>query len=410
MYRGGRPNALARLLNRLSAVQFAIPLLSSSRWATLQVRGRRSGRLVSFPVVVADYAGQRYLVAMLGQDTNWVHNVRAAGGRAVLWHGRRMPVQLEEVEPSARAPILRRYLEVGPGARPHFPVDRRAGLKEFEQIAAQYPVFRITEAGQETVAPDVYRLETRRFFTEANVYLVRSGAEWVLIDTAWPGSAQLIRAAAESLFGPGTRPAAILLTHIHPDHSGSALELARAWNLPVHVHPAEMPLARGGIVPAYANPLDRWFIGPILRLIPRRRLEAARARRSLEGTARPFDPESGVPGLPDWRCVPTPGHTPGHVAYFRERDRVLITGDAVLTVNLNSVRDLLAKRHRIAGPPRVSTWDWSLAKESVATLAALEPNVLATGHGRPIAGPETARSLRDFAARFSGPTVRRALR
>jgi hypothetical protein len=52
-------------------------------------------------------------------------------------------VRLEEVDPRARAPILQRYLQVAPGARPYIPVDRRAPLVEFEQIAARYPVFRI---------------------------------------------------------------------------------------------------------------------------------------------------------------------------------------------------------------------------------------------------------------------------
>jgi glyoxylase-like metal-dependent hydrolase (beta-lactamase superfamily II) len=137
----------------------------------------------------------------------------------------------------------------------------------------------------EEIAMGVCRLETGRMVTEANVYLVRSGPAWVLIDTAWPHRGQIIRTAAESLFGPGTRPAAILLTHIHPDHSGSALELARMWQLPVHVHPDELPLAPGGIVPAYANPLDRWLIGPLLRLIPRRKLEAMQSKESLEHTA-----------------------------------------------------------------------------------------------------------------------------
>ena len=55
-------------------------------------------------------------------------------------------VYLEEVEPGDRAPILRRYLEVAPGARPHLPVDRHAPLAEFERIADQYPVFWIIPA------------------------------------------------------------------------------------------------------------------------------------------------------------------------------------------------------------------------------------------------------------------------
>ena len=142
MYQGDRPGKLAALANRGQAI-LASAGIGPRRLVTLEVRGRRTGRLRSFPVVVAEYHGERYLVAMLGKDTNWIRNVRAAGGRVVLRHRRREPVRLEEVEPRARAPILRRYLQVAPGARPHIPVDRRAPLEKFEQIAAQYPVFRI---------------------------------------------------------------------------------------------------------------------------------------------------------------------------------------------------------------------------------------------------------------------------
>jgi hypothetical protein len=97
--------------------------------------------LISFPVVVADYQGERYLVAMLGQGANWVANVRAAGGRAILRHGQREEIWLQEVEVGARAPILRRYLQLAPGARAHFAVDPSAPLADFEAIAAEYPVF-----------------------------------------------------------------------------------------------------------------------------------------------------------------------------------------------------------------------------------------------------------------------------
>jgi deazaflavin-dependent oxidoreductase (nitroreductase family) len=142
MYRGGRPNRVAALLNRWWAIVWSAGLWPN-RMAALEVRGRRTGHLISFPVVVADHQGDRYLVAMLGERTNWVSNVRAAGGQAVLRHGRREAVQLEEVDPHARAPILRRYLQVAPGGRPHIPLDRRAPLMDFEQIAARYPVFRI---------------------------------------------------------------------------------------------------------------------------------------------------------------------------------------------------------------------------------------------------------------------------
>jgi deazaflavin-dependent oxidoreductase (nitroreductase family) len=145
LYAGGRPRRLARLLNRGQAALHSAGIWPK-RLATLEVRGRRSGRRRSLPVVIADIEGERYLVAMLGEGAGWVANVRAAGGRAVLRHGRREPVLLEEVEPGERAPILRRYLEVAGGARAHFPVDRRAPLSEFAAIAPQYPVFRVRPA------------------------------------------------------------------------------------------------------------------------------------------------------------------------------------------------------------------------------------------------------------------------
>jgi glyoxylase-like metal-dependent hydrolase (beta-lactamase superfamily II) len=134
----------------------------------------------------------------------------------------------------------------------------------------------------------------------------------------------------------------------------------------------------------------------------RRRMEAMQARGSLQGVARAFDPAADVPGLPDWQCIPTPGHTPGHIAFFRPHDRVLITGDAALTVNLNSIRDLLRGRHRPSGPPYISTWNWPAAKQSVTTLSRLEPAVLAAGHGRPMTGSGTAAHLAAFAGRFAG--------
>jgi deazaflavin-dependent oxidoreductase (nitroreductase family) len=143
MYRQGRPNLLARLLNRGWAMVHAAGV-SPQRLVTLEVSGRRTGRTISLPLVVADHDGERYLVAMLGADANWVRNVRAADGRAVLRHGRREAVRLLEVAPERRAPILRRYLSLAPGARPHLPVDRDAPIEAFEPVASRIPVFHVT--------------------------------------------------------------------------------------------------------------------------------------------------------------------------------------------------------------------------------------------------------------------------
>jgi glyoxylase-like metal-dependent hydrolase (beta-lactamase superfamily II) len=253
------------------------------------------------------------------------------------------------------------------------------------------------------IASGVWWLETGRGLMETNVYFVRSGSSWVLIDAAWPKRGEVIKQAAEQLFGANARPAAMLLTHIHPDHSGSAPELAWLWDVPVWVHPDELPLAVGGYLPEYANPLDRWLVAPLLRVVPRQSRETMRAQgRRFADAVRAFDPSTGVPSLPDWECIPTPGHTPGHVAYFRPSDRVLIAGDALLTVNTNSPWDWVRQKQNVAGPPYISTWNWQAAKKAVAVLARLEPLVLAAGHGVPMTGPATARDLRAFADRFAG--------
>jgi deazaflavin-dependent oxidoreductase (nitroreductase family) len=143
MYRGGRPGPLARVMNRWAAIQFSAGVLSSGGEATLEVRGRASGRAITVPVVVAEHEGDQYLVSMLGENANWVRNVRAADGAAVLCRRGREAVRLVEVDAARRAPVLRQYLQVAPGARPHVEVDRDAPLEEFERVADRYPVFRI---------------------------------------------------------------------------------------------------------------------------------------------------------------------------------------------------------------------------------------------------------------------------
>ncbi len=143
LYRGKRPNWIAKILNGAIA-NSASKSVSPDGVVALEVIGRKSGRVVSFPLVVAMVDGQRYVASMLGDNTQWVRNVRAAGGKAVLRSGGREDVQLEEIPADQRAPILKAYLQAAPGARPHVPVDEGAPLAEFEKIAAEFPVFRLT--------------------------------------------------------------------------------------------------------------------------------------------------------------------------------------------------------------------------------------------------------------------------
>ena len=147
LYRYRRASGLARFLNAAQGRLAAAGV--GPRWlVVVEVAGRRTGKTISFPVVIADYNNDRYLVSMLGEDTNWVRNVRASGGHAVLRHGDREPVILQEVDADRRAPILRCYLRRAPGARAHIPVDPGAPIEAFARIAAQYPVFRITTAAE----------------------------------------------------------------------------------------------------------------------------------------------------------------------------------------------------------------------------------------------------------------------
>ncbi len=142
LYRGDRPHALAKILNRGWAIIHSLGV-APNYFVTLEVVGRRSGKIISFPLAMVLMNGERYLVSMLGKDANWVRNIQAAEGKARPLHGISEQVILEEVAVDQRAPILKRYLKLAPGARPHIPVSKDAPLSDFEAIAAAYPVFRV---------------------------------------------------------------------------------------------------------------------------------------------------------------------------------------------------------------------------------------------------------------------------
>ena len=160
------------------------------------------------------------------------------------------------------------------------------------------------------IAPDVFCLGPRGR-TQTVVYFVRSGSSWVLIDAGWANDASRIELAAESLFGAESRPAAILLTHCHPDHAGAALRLAHTWDCAVYMRPDELPIAAGDFsaMAACAGPLDRWEALPLLRAMGTRRRQAALGPSSLSAVARTFEPGSEVPACrtgsatqtADWR-------------------------------------------------------------------------------------------------------------
>ncbi len=142
LYRDWRPTHLGRWVNRFAGWWSGLGLPPRFQ-ATLEVRGRTSGRRRSNPVVIATVEGNRYLVSMLGSESDWVKNVEAAHGDAVIRQGRRRRVHLVAVPPEQRAPILREYVRIALSGRQHFPLPVGAPLSEFEAIAGRYPVYRI---------------------------------------------------------------------------------------------------------------------------------------------------------------------------------------------------------------------------------------------------------------------------
>jgi hypothetical protein len=144
LYQDGHPNMIARLLNRGWAILHSAGM-APNYLVTLIVTGRQSGKRISFPLVMTEVDGERYLVSMLGKEANWVRNLKAAGGKAELQHGIKENILLEEVEIDKRPLIIKSYLQIAPGARPHIPVDKDAPIQEFERIAPQIPVFKIVK-------------------------------------------------------------------------------------------------------------------------------------------------------------------------------------------------------------------------------------------------------------------------
>ncbi len=109
----------------------------------LEVRDRASGRMRADAVVVSSVAGQQYITSMFGTISDWVHNLEASRGEAVICHGGSRPVRLVLIPPEERAPILREFVRIATSGRKHFPLPLGAPIADFAAVAAQYPVYRI---------------------------------------------------------------------------------------------------------------------------------------------------------------------------------------------------------------------------------------------------------------------------
>ena len=221
-----------------------------------------------------------------------------------------------------------------------------------------------------------------------------AGGDWVLIDAGMPKSGSEILQACEDRFGKGRKPSAIVLTHGHFDHVGSLVYLLEHWQVPVYAHPLEFPFLTGA--QAYPEPdvtVEGGMLAKISSLYPNEPINVSMALRPL--------PEDGtVPFMPGWRWLPTPGHSPGQVALFRDRDRTLISADAFITVKQDSFYKVLMQKEEVCGPPVYLTTDWPAAYESVKKLAALQPELVVPGHGTYMAGAELSTGLNNLVQNF----------
>ncbi|MDQ2919787.1 MAG: MBL fold metallo-hydrolase [Verrucomicrobiota bacterium] len=253
--------------------------------------------------------------------------------------------------------------------------------------------------GIRRIAPDVGWLPIS--FVNA-YFLGRPGGPWVLIDTGVPGRASQIMAAAEARFGAGVKPEAIILTHGHFDHAGSAHALADAWQVPIYAHRLEFPYLSGRAKYPPKDPTVGGAIAFLSRFMPTRAHALAHRLREL--------PPSELPGMPDWKWLHTPGHSPGHISIVRESDGVLIAGDAFATMDMDSWTGLISGKQMLARAGSPFNCDWAATKKSVQTLANLRPNVIAAGHGMPLTQGNLAARLEKYAEQFRPPRHGRYVR
>lgn len=239
----------------------------------------------------------------------------------------------------------------------------------------------------EEVTPDILLLQ----FTIVTACIVGDPAvkngKWVLVDTGLENSADFILQSVEKRFGKNSHPQAIILTHGHFDHVGSVVKLVELWDVPVYAHQLEMPYITGKKDYPLADPtVSNGLVAKMSPSFP---------HSSIDLGFRAVALQSGgdVPGMPGWKWIHTPGHTEGHISLFREKDRVLLAGDAFTTVKQESLLSVVTQSEQISGPPAYLTTDWQSAQESVKHLKDLKPSLVIPSHGQPMKGEELTRHL-----------------
>lgn len=243
------------------------------------------------------------------------------------------------------------------------------------------------------VAPGVWRMKD--IFVNLFIIQNNEGTDWVLVDTGLKTSAPKIKAMAEELFGSsGSTPKAIIMTHAHFDHRGSLEQLADEWGVPVYCHHMERPYLTGR---ASYPPPDPSVGGGLMALFS---FLYPKGPINIEDSLQEMPDDGSIPVLEDWKWIHTPGHTPGHLSLFREKDGVLIAGDACVTSAQESLLAVITQKKYVCGPPKYFTPDWGAAARSVRELTALEPNVIVAGHGQAMYGEEPRKELHKLSRDF----------
>ncbi len=245
------------------------------------------------------------------------------------------------------------------------------------------------------VKPDILLLQ----FTVVNACMVGDVKGWTLIDTGLENSSDFILKMAKDRFGDGNKPKSIVLTHGHFDHVGSVKRLSELWDVPVYIHKLELDYVTGKkSYPQGDSTVDEGLVAKMSPAFPNEPID-------IGHRAVPLPSDGSIPGMPHWKWIYTPGHTDGHVSLFREKDRVLIAGDAFTTTKQESFTSVLSQREEVKGPPAYLTTDWETSRNSIEKLRDLEPHLAIPSHGLPMDGEKLSRHLDYLLTNFNNIAV-----
>lgn len=253
------------------------------------------------------------------------------------------------------------------------------------------PMTSFSSGNGTSVTDDVY------YYTNQIVNVVmlgKPGEDWFLIDCGMPECGEEIIAAAEHRFGKDVPPAAVFLSHGHFDHVGGMVKVLEKWDVPVYAHPLEIPFLTGK--QEYPEPdasVEGGLLAKLSFIYPHKPID-------ISGHVSEYPENGQLPGLSEWRWIHAPGHSPGQVVFFREKDRILISADAFITVKQDSFYKVLVQKREVQGPPRYLTTDWTAARDTVARLRNLSPSVVISGHGQYMEGEELRLGLDKLADDF----------